>query len=199
MTRLGIFGGTFNPIHLGHINLLKNVTEKLKLDKILIMPTKIPPHKQVKYLASEYDRVEMCKLSIENNSSIEVSDFELNNDTTSYTVLTLRHFKELYPNTKLYFILGSDMLLSFHKWFEYEEILQLATIVCASRNIQDILKIEAYAELLRNKGGECIILNLEPYEISSSQIRDAISEEQDFACYLPQKVVQYIKEKKLYM
>jgi len=198
MKSIGIFGGTFNPIHNGHINLINEVNEHLSLDKIIIMPTKIPPHKQALNLASECDRLEMCRLAFEENSKIEVSDYEINQAGKSYTVLTLRYFKENFPDTKLFFIMGSDMILSFHTWYLYEEILKLATIVAVSRNHEDTQKIIDYSGKILKLGGECIIIPIEPYEISSTQIRDAVISSKDFSCYLPKKVVNYIERNKLY-
>ncbi len=198
MNSIAIFGGTFNPIHNGHINLVNEVSSHLNPDRIIIMPTKIPPHKQADNLAGENDRINMCRLAFENNEKIEISDYEISQPGKSYSVLTLRYFKEKFPASKLFFVMGSDMLLSFHTWYNYEEILQLATLIAVSRKEDDSEKILEYKDRLSKMGGECIIIPIKPFEISSSQIRGAISQNQEYSCYLPEKVVKYIRCNKLY-
>lgn len=196
--RIGIFGGTFNPIHNGHINLVNKICEKILLDKILVIPTKTPPHKITSDLADDESRLEMCRLAFEDNPKAEISDYEIKQGGKSYTILTLQYLKNIYPNDELFLILGSDMLLTFHEWKDYKEILELATIVAASRNYEDFDKLKPYAENLKNQGGKYIIVDVEPYEISSTQIRNLIKQNKDYTCYLPKKVVEYIACKKLY-
>jgi nicotinate-nucleotide adenylyltransferase len=196
--RIGIFGGTFNPIHNGHINLVNRICEKILLDKIFVIPTKTPPHKISSDLADDESRLEMCRLAFEDNPKAEISDYEIKQGGKSYTILTLQYLKRVYPDDELFLIIGSDMLLTFHEWKDYKEILKLATIVTASRNYEDLDKLKPYAENLKNQGGECIIVDVEPYEISSTQIRSLIKQNKDYTCYLPKKVVEYIACKKLY-
>ena len=193
MGNIGIFGGTFNPVHKGHFNLLKTVMNHIDFNKILILPDRIPPHKQALDLVSGEDRYNMCKLAFSDIKNAEVCDWELKQTGKSYSVLTLRHFKEIYPNDKLYFIMGSDMLLCFHQWYCYEEILKLATLVCISRE-DDCTEnhLEEYAESLRCKGGEIVVVKEKPFVISSSQIRDKLKNHSDCSCYLNENVVKYI-------
>ena len=96
--KIGIFGGSFNPIHKGHMHLAESVMEDIKLDKIIFVPSKISPHKSSDEYISENDRLEMVRLSIMNNRNFEVSDYELTQDRVSYSVYTVRHFKEKYPD-----------------------------------------------------------------------------------------------------
>lgn len=198
MGRIGIFGGTFNPIHNGHVNLVNKVCEVLKLDKLLIIPTKIPPHKIAKNLANSQDRIEMCRLAFEDNEIAEISDYEILQNDKSFTIYTLRHFKMLYPYDEFYLIMGSDMILSFETWKEYKEIFKLAVLVAASRSNEDTEKISEYSKQIEKMGGKCIIVQIEPYEISSTQIREMVADGEDFPCYLPEKVVKYIGQKNLY-
>lgn len=199
MSNIGIFGGTFNPVHKGHYNLLKTVMNSVDFDKVIILPDRIPPHKQAVDLASGADRYNMCKLAFDGIPKAEVCDWELRQDGKSYSVITLRHFKNIYPGDKLYFIMGSDMLLSFHKWYCYEEILKLATLVCISRE-DDCTEnqLEEYAKDLRSKGGEIIVVRSKPFVISSSEIRGKLKNHDDCSCYLDKNVVKYIRENKLY-
>lgn len=198
MAKLAIFGGTFNPVHNGHLRLLGNISEQVALDRIILMPTHIPPHKQTKDLASEEQRLEMCRLAVR-NSNIEVSDYEITRGGISYTVETLRHFHKLYPEDRLYFIMGSDMFLSLHTWYCFEEILSLAGIITACREENELMKMKKYAESLKKYSAEVIIVPAEPYVISSSEIRNRVKTGEEFSCYLPETIVQYIHEKKLYL
>ena len=139
MGGIGIFGGSFNPIHNGHIHLAESVKRELGLEKIIIVPSGIPPHKSAECYAPDADRLEMCRLAAEDIDGIEVSDFELARDGVSYTVYTVEHFRKLYPDKKLYLLVGSDMLLYFDKWFEYKKILSEVTLAALSRENNDFL------------------------------------------------------------
>ncbi len=200
MKRIGIFGGTFNPIHKGHIKCIEEIDKELDFDKILVIPTKIPPHKQAVDLASDNDRLNMCRLATKHISKAEVSDIEIKSEGKSYSVLTIRKLIQIYPEDdyRLYFLMGSDMLLCFEKWFEFREILSLCSLVCITRKSDDKLKIKAQAEKLRGFGGDVIIVNTEPLEISSSEIRDRIRKGEDLSCFLDDAVVKYISESGIY-
>lgn len=142
----------------------------------------------------------MCRLAFEKVENVQVSDWELKQSGKSYSVYTLRHFHELFPDDRLFFIMGSDMLLSFESWYCYEEILSLATLICISReNKVTADKLNNYARNLVKKGGEVIVLEREPFEISSSQIREKLKNHEDCSCYLDKNVVQYISDNKLYL
>lgn len=195
---IGIFGGTFNPVHKGHVSALKKILSAVSLDRVLVLPDRIPPHKSAEGLVSGSDRLEMCRIAFSNVENTEVSDWELKNEGKSYSVITLRHFHEAFPEDKLYFIMGSDMLASFESWYRYEEILTLCSLICVSRSQEDTDRLEGYADKLRAKGGEVIIVPVEPFEISSSQIRDVLKKNLDCTCYLDENVVQYIMAKNLY-
>ncbi len=196
--RIGIFGGTFNPIHNGHINLVNKICDEISLDKLFVFPTKTPPHKIAKNLATEKDRLAMCKLAFEYNLLAEVSDYEIKNQGKSYTILTLRYLKEQFKNADLFLLMGSDMYISLHQWKCFEEILSLATIVVVSRSIEDKIKIQECKPTLIEKGAKTIIIDIEPFQISSTEIRNMIEQNQDYSCYLPEKVVEYIRYFNLY-
>lgn len=196
--KIGVFGGTFNPVHLGHLNCLKSVAEQAGLDKMIVMPDRIPPHKQAEDLASSEDRLNMCRLAFADIPCVEISDWELKQDGKSYSVITLRHLKEIYPHDKLFFIMGSDMLLSFEEWYQYEEILSLSALICVARSHEDIDHIEVKAKQLKAEGGEIIIIKTDPFEVSSTEIRQMLKKNVDCSCYLSENVVQYIVDKNLY-
>lgn len=196
--RIGILGGSFNPIHNGHLNVIKTAKDRLSLDRLIIMPAKVAPHKQNAQMADEKDRYEMCRLAVMNIDGAEVSDYEISKDEVSYSVITLRHFKELYPDAELCFIMGCDMLLYFKKWYKYEEILSLAALACYPRANGEIEQMEKAAEELRKLGGKVEIIGVIPFEVSSTQIRKLVSGGGDVSCYMPLKVAEYIAENKLY-
>lgn len=195
-----IYGGTFNPPHLGHEHCLEAVCSEIAPDRIFVLPDRIPPHKSANKLVSGEDRLKMCSLAFEDYKNVTVSDWELKRSGKSYSVITLRHFKEEYPDDELYFIMGSDMLLSFESWYCFEEILQLSGLICVSRSDDDsYLKLQAHAKHLTNScGGRIIIVKADPLEVSSTQIRKMIANSQDCYCYLNKNVVQYIKDNSLY-
>lgn len=197
---IAIYGGTFNPVHKGHYNCLRSVIDSISLDKVIVVPDRIPPHKSAQDLVSGKDRLNMCKLAFTDMKQVVVSDWELRQQGKSYSVITLRHFQQKYPNDKLFFIMGSDMLLSFESWYEYKEILRLATLVCVSREnavTDEILKNHA-DRLIAENGGEIIVVKTEPFEISSTRLRKMLNNSSECYCYLDKKVVQYIKDNKLY-
>ena len=126
--RIGIFGGSFDPVHIEHVRLAEAAVESLALDALLIMPAHTPPHKTDKALSSDGDRLEMCRLAFEGCKKTQVSDYEMRAGGTSFTYLTCRHFRRLYPEAKLYWLVGTDMLRDFPSWKNPEEILSLATL-----------------------------------------------------------------------
>lgn len=196
--KICFFGGTFNPVHNGHVRLLENAKEYFDFDKIIVIPTNIPPHKEVVFSVSDDDRLNMCKLAF--NGIAEVSDYEMVENTVSYTINTMYHFKEIYPDDEFYFLMGSDMLFMFEKWKNYKELISLISVVVASRKDDEFLAIEKKKLELEEDGAKIYIINAGPYIISSSEIRNKIkSGEKDFSCYLPERVVEYILDKKLYL
>ena len=198
MERIAVFGGTFNPVHNGHVNAVREIMSAVNLDKVIIMPAKIPPHKIAHDLASEKQRLDMCRLAFKDMPNVEVSDFEIMREGKSYSYYTVKHLREVYPDSELYFIMGSDMLLSFHEWYRYEDILKMCGIICMSRENGDICELESYAEKLRDKG-EVVIVNAKPYELSSTDVRCKLKNHEDCTCYLDENVVQYISDNKLYL
>lgn len=195
---IGIYGGTFDPVHRGHVRLLQCAAEACGLDRTIILPDRIPPHKQSKDLVSGEDRLEMCRRAFADTPRTEVSDWEIRQEGLSYSVLTLEHFHGLYPEDRLWFIMGSDMLTSFHQWYRYEDILKLSGLICMSRYNDDHRELEAAAEGLREKGGEVKLVEAQALEMSSSQIRQLIAEGGDCTELLAERVLDYIKEKGLY-
>lgn len=190
--KIGVFGGTFNPPHNGHVRLAKAAADELKLDKLLVIPSCIPPHKIAAKLADGQERLEMCRLAFGCDPRFEVSPMELERGSRSYTVETLRELKALYPDSELYFIVGSDMLESFDKWYLWQEILSLSVLCAASREegySSDLSRFGKLAERIK-------IITLDPLEVSSTQIRNSAGEVSPEL--LDPKVAAYIREHGLY-
>ena len=196
--KIAVFGGTFNPVHNGHTNAARVIMETGLADKMIVIPDRIPPHKAADNLATGEDRLNMCRLAFSDIKNIEFSDWELKQTGKSYSVKTLRYFHSIFPDDRLYFLMGSDMLLSFKSWYKWEEILSLSGILCLARNNEDISRLEPFGEELRREGGEVIIVNVPPLEISSTQIRENLKKNRNCTCYLNKNVVQYIVDNNLY-
>ncbi len=199
--RRAIFGGSFDPVHKGHVSLVSELKKALELDEIIVMPTGISPFKKdmERRPASGADRLEMCRLAFADMPFATVSDYEVSRIGVSYTFDTVRHFRSLYPNDKLFWLVGGDMLKSFDRWKNWQEILSMCTLAAMSRQKcgSDRNELEKKAAELR-KYGEVLFAETKPLEISSTEIRKKIIKNSDISCYVPQNVVKYILECGLY-
>lgn len=196
--RTGIFGGSFNPVHKGHIHLAESVRDELDLDRVFLVPSKISPHRSSEEYVSGEDRLEMLRLACRNKRGLEVCDYELKSDRISYSIYTVEHFRKIYPEDKLFLMIGSDMLLSFEKWYRYTEILENTDLAVVSRYDGDIEQLQKKADEL-SRFGEIFIMNSAPIMVSSTEIRKKIAKNSDLTCYLDKNVVQYIRLKQLYI
>ena len=133
--KTGLFGGSFNPIHNGHINLAVSVKESLGLDRVILIPSGTAPHKSSAEYAAAEDRLEMCRLACSGIDGLEVSDYEIRKSGKSYTIYTVEHFKKEFPEDELYWLVGSDMLLSFETWFRYRDILKNSSVAAISLSL----------------------------------------------------------------
>ena len=195
--RIGIYGGSFNPVHNGHLHLAVTAADELGLDRLYLVPSRVSPHRSSAEYASGEDRAAMLELACRSDERLRVSDYELRGDRVSYSVYTVRHFRRKFPDAELFLLVGSDMLLCFDSWYCFEEILSEVTLCAVSRNGGDRAELEEKAEKLREYG-KIIISSAEPLAVSSTEIRKKIAENENFACYLDENVVQYIRSKGLY-
>lgn len=202
--RIGIFGGTFNPPHRGHIRMIESVAEELSLDRVLIIPNKAPTHKRCDDLADNEDRYNMCRLAFV-GPLYEVSRLEIDRDTDSYMIFTVDALKEKYPDDELYLIIGSDMLLMFHKWYRHRELLQKCTLCIASRESDEglnVLRKYAFERLgiyIKERDGKNIhISSLPPFEVSSGEIRERIKSGEPVDSLVPPKIIEYMETHGLY-
>lgn len=196
--KIGVFGGTFNPPHEGHKKLALEFMSRLSLDLLMIVPTYIPPHKTSDFLADGKDRLEMCKLSfLQPGKNIVVNDIELCRAGKSYTVDTLSEIKNAHPKDELFFLMGSDMLLTFHQWREPSKILDLAVVCAAPRDSAGARELRDYVQKhYPDRKDRFIVLDFSPIEISSSEIRESVKQNQ--GTKIDARVAAYIKKKGLY-
>lgn len=186
--KIGILGGTFNPIHLGHLILAEEVREKLQLNKIIFVPTYLPPHKDTSDIVPAGDRYKMIKFSIEGNKFFLVSSIEIKRDGLSYTIDTIREFKKIYPGDELYFITGSDLISYLDNWKDLDEISKLVKFIVATRPGHPLEKIPSYITTVA----------IRAVDISAYEIRRCIKEDRSFRYLVPEAVFNYINKKKLY-
>lgn len=198
MKKYGIFGGTFNPIHYGHLMICEYLKEELNLDKVIFIPTGSPPHKDLDVSAK--DRYEMVKLAISSNPSFEISDIETNRVKLSYTVDTVKELKKIYKEEKLYFLIGLDTLFELKTWKKIEELSKEIEFVVALRpKYIDIEKINRELKFLQeNYNTKVEIIHTPLYEISSTELRERIKDKKSVKYLIPEKVVNYIKESGFY-
>lgn len=196
--KVGIMGGTFNPIHFGHLLLAETAFHQFQLDEILIMPTKNPYYKKISNSVTEEDRVAMVELAIEDNAHFHLSKEELNREGTTYTVETLSQLTARHPDYEYYFIMGADSLYHIESWKDPAQILKLATIVVAGRAGTGS-SLSSQIEYIENKyDSEIYRLNSPVLEISSNDIRRRIRDGESIRYLLPAKVADYIYEHGLY-
>ncbi len=187
--KIGIYGGTFDPVHHGHLITANYILEERKLDKLIFIPCYISPHKVHKFSSNENQRLEMLKLALENEPKFEISDYELMNKEISYTVKTLEYLSKTYDDIEL--IIGYDNLLVFPDWKEPDRIFELATVVVLKRKSDLNERINKYFELAEFVDSPII-------EISSTDIRNRINLGKSVKYLLPENVLNFIYENNLY-
>ena len=199
MMKIGIYGGTFNPPHAGHIHAARQAVQILNLDKLLLIPDRIAPHKDIPSGSpTPGQRLEMLRIGVAGDERIEVSDIELKREGTSFTYLTLEALHEQYPDAKLYLLMGTDMFLSFLTWREPQRMMELATLGVFYRGEKgEKEKILAQRAVLEAMGAKVELVENEILSISSTQLRRLLA----FRCageFLPTGVGRYIQENALY-
>lgn len=194
-----MFGGSFNPIHNGHIKLVETMTEHFSLDKVYVVPTFLTPLKDSSHLASAIDRLSMCRLAFSDNDKVEVSSIEVDRRGKSYTVDTLNELEEAEPGCELYLIVGADSFLQLPLWHQIEEIFRRSRIITISRDEIDSDELIATADEYRRRyNAECDIIRMPVSEISSTIVRNSVRDRKDISGYVPSCVLEYIKNNKLY-
>ena len=193
-----IFGGTFNPIHLGHVEIINTVAARPSTERVLVIPTAAPPHKVCSDLACDADRLEMCRIAAGGIQKVSVSDIELLRGGKSYTVETLRKIGRENPTDNLSLVCGGDMIVTFTTWYKYEEILKMAEIIAIRRVGVDNTEFDNAVKELINMGARITVLKSEIIGISSTEIREHLHDREFLLKYLPQGVYEYIAINNLY-
>lgn len=193
-------GGTFNPIHTGHLLLAETAYEQYHLDQVWIMPAKRPSHKNVQDIISDEDRIKMIQLAIEGNPHFQLSLIEFEREGKTYTVDTLKELSKRNPDTEYYFIMGADSLYQFSQWRKPAEILKHAVLLVASRDNIPSSSLYSQIDYLKDtfEKADIRILQSPSMEISSHDIRNRIMENSSIRYLLSEPVRNYIEEKELY-
>ena len=193
----GLMGGTFDPVHLGHMKVAESALRELKLDRLLFLPDGDPPHKKPQ--ASGLQRLEMLRLACLDDSRFEVSDMELLRQGTTYTVDTLRKLRELRPQEELVYLIGSDTLALFSTWRTAESVALLCRMAVVLRPGDDLDSVrKLQQELEQNFGLQTCLLQEPGLPISSSLVRSAVSQGKDIKALVPSGVADYIDREGLY-
>lgn len=198
MSRTVLYGGTFNPIHRGHLNICLRAREAVEADEVLLMPAAQPPHKSAGWLAPDQDRLAMCALAAREYDLIQVDDWEIRRGGRSYTVDTLGHLAAVFPEEELWLLIGTDMFLTFTQWHRWEEIGKMASLLVASREEGDREQLLAQQQRLAERGVRSRLLQNPPMPMSSTQIREELRRDGTTEKVCPQ-VLDYIREKELYL
>lgn len=196
MQRIAIFGGTFNPPHNGHIAMLNELAGKKLFSKILVIPTNLPPHKSSK-VASGKERLSMCEFAFKNIAGVEVCDLEIRLGGKSYTFKTLEALKKM-GITDPALIIGADSLINFTKWKHYDDILKSARLFVYGRNGYTYSSCVKEAESLKRQGGRVELLDFLPPDISSTEVRRAVLQNEPIKNLVPRSVEEYIIKNGLY-
>lgn len=198
--RVGIYGGTFSPVHIGHVEAAKAFMEQMKLDYLFIIPTAIPPHKQIGEADDPIHRLKMCELAFEGVDGIIISDIEIKRGGKSYTYDTLKALER--PNTRLFLLCGTDMVLTFDQWYRFEDIFKMCYPTYVRREKDALLDgkiIAKIGEYYEKYGVMFRKILVDPIELSSTEIREAVKKNKDISRMVPPLVAQYIKEHGLYL
>lgn len=191
MSNIAIFGGTFNPFHIGHYEMLQNVCSLEFIDKVFVMPDKIPPHKEFDASVGDIHRQKMCDIVCSDFDKAQLCLIEFEREGKSYTFDTITLLKQRYPNDEFYIVIGGDMLSTLDTWYNWQGLVRLTSFVCFKRKGLD--DFEPSYKRLTNCGANITVVDSEITEISSTQLRKKIDKD-----LLPKNVYDYIVQKGIY-
>ena len=198
MKKMGLFGGTYDPIHQGHVSLALRLAEKLSLDGVVLMPTFVPPHKIKESMAPAGHRLAMCRLAAAEHPVLQVSDLELTREGASFTVDTLEALHRTCPDTEWYLITGADMFTTLRTWHRFEDIARMAVLCTVPRAGTDTAQLLAYAAALQEDGCRCYVDPCPVEDISSTEVRRRAAAGESLAGLVPSGVEDYIRRHGLY-
>ncbi|EGC82433.1 nicotinate-nucleotide adenylyltransferase [Anaerococcus prevotii] len=193
--RIGLYGGTFDPIHTGHLIVIENAINYMNLDKVIILPSSNPPHKKHKKKTATNIRVEMVAEAIKDNDKIILSTYESTDQTVRYTHETIRYFKNYFPEDEIFYILGEDSFLTIDTWRNYEDILDENIIVFTRSNIDSNSELVKKVGIIKKDNPNIFLINNLNINISSTLIRGLVKDEKSIK-YLVSDGVKYIIEKR---
>lgn len=193
--RIGLYGGTFDPIHTGHLIVIENAINYMNLDKVIILPSSNPPHKKHKKKTATNIRVEMVAEAIKDNDRIILSTYESTDQTVRYTHETIRYFKKYFPEDEIFYILGEDSFLTIDTWKNYEDILDENIIVFTRSNIDSDSELVKKVETIKKDNPNIFLINNLNINISSTLIRGLVKDKKSIK-YLVNDEVKYIIEKR---
>lgn len=193
---IAVYGGTFNPIHLGHLNFCCQCIELYRFEQVLLIPTNLPPHKQAGQLASNEDRMAMLRLAA--GERMVPCDIEYRLGGRSYTVETLRALSREFPCGEFTLLMGSDMLRTFRQWYCWEEILSRACLLAGARHEEEHRELLALRDSFGDRAERIRIAPIQVTDLSSTRIRETIAQGGDASQWLPPAVWEYIREHGLY-
>lgn len=196
--KIGLFGGTFDPIHIGHMILMENVINNLDLDKIYVLPNSNPPHKLENKKTALNLRLKIVNETIKDNPKLEINDYDYRDNEIHYTFDTINYFKKSYPNDEFFFIMGEDSFLDIEKWKNYKEILKENLIIFkrySNKNFSLISKINQVRKYNKN----IYLIDNIALDISSTLIRNLVKENKSIRYLVNDEVINIIKEEKLYV
>lgn len=201
MRRVGIMGGTFDPVHNGHILLGKQAYGEYSLDEVWYMPSRQPPHKKDHPITDGKDRLNMLKLAIQGIPGFSVSDFEMKREGNTYTAQTMELLSEEYPDIKFYFIIGADSLFQLETWYQPKKVMALTSFLVSGREYESHgITMEQQIEYLKDKfNADIQILHNHEVDIASAEIRQRVLEGKSILQDVPLPVVEYIRSHRLYV
>jgi nicotinate-nucleotide adenylyltransferase len=199
MKKVGLFGGSFNPIHIGHLWIAESTRDAFQLEKVIYIPAGKNPYKTHETEEERHHRYQMVQLGIESNPYFDISDVEINKSGNTYTIDTIHYFMEKFPEYKLYFITGSDLMFQINLWKEAKTLMESIEIVTAVRPGYADKELELQIDFLtRNYQAKIHLFHTPELDISSSEIRDRIRKGMTNHYLLPTKVEDYIRKNQLY-
>ncbi|MBS5988411.1 nicotinate (nicotinamide) nucleotide adenylyltransferase [Anaerococcus hydrogenalis] len=196
--KIGLFGGTFDPIHIGHLIIMENVINSMNLDKIFILPNSNPPHKLQNKKTDIKIRLKMVREAIKDNHKIEINDYDYRNNSIHYTYQTIDFFKKTYPDDEFYFIIGEDSFLDIKKWKNYEQILKENLIVFKRYSEINSSLLSEINEIKKYNKNIYLIDNI-ALDISSTLIRSLVKDKKSIKYLVNDKVIEIINRENLYV
>lgn len=197
MMRIGLMGGSFNPIHIGHVNMARAALAGGHVDHVIFLPSGNPPHKRAG-LEDKLDRYAMTCLAIEGEADMSVSREEIDREGVIYTVDTLTNLKAKMPDAQLYYLIGADTVHQLHTWRRIDDVIRLCAFLVMMRPGEDMAATRSAMDAWREKGAQMTLLDGKLEDVSSSEIRALLEDERSADHLLPRAVVQYIREHQLY-